>query len=388
MQRNAMLMYTSCGWFFDDISGIEAIQIMRYAARSIQLARELTGVDLEPEFIKKLEKATSNLQQYENGAKIYQASVKPTVIDLLRVGAHYAISSLFDGTKKNIYAYQILDDEMERSQNGQLKIALGRATIKSEITLEEERVSFAVLHLGDHNVNGGIRQYQNEQAYQQMVQEIKAAFNQANVADIIRLIDKHFQTNSYSLWYLFKDEQRKVIQKILQPNLERAEQSIAQIYSENYNLMNFIRTLNIPIAQPLSVIIEQAINQKLKKIFSQDLIDLEDLENVIREFKNWSINIDQDTLAFKINNWINTALENIKKRPEDVKQIQYVSSVLEKVNDLDIQVHPWKAQNLYFVLKQEILPGFQEKANLKDKKAQNWLEEFKKLGRLLNIGIS
>lgn len=388
MQRNAMLMYTSCGWFFDDLSGIETIQVIRYAARSIQLARELTGLDLEPEFIKRLEKAPSNLQQYQNGANIYQAFVKPAVIDLLRVGAHYAISSLFDGTQKNIYAYQILDDEMERSQNGQLKIALGRATIASEITLEEERVSFAVLHLGDHNVNGGIRQHQNEQAYQEMVREIKAAFNQANVADIIRLMDKYFQTNSYSLWHLFKDEQRQVIQKILQPNLERAEQSLTQIYNDNYNLMNFLRSLNIPIPQPLSAIIEQAINQKLKKIFSQDLIELEDLENVIREVKNWSVNIDRETLAFKISNWINTALEKIKKQPEDINQIQYVSSVLEKVNSFEIQLHPWKAQNLYFVLKQEVMPGYQEKANLKDKKAQSWLDEFKKLGRLLKIGIS
>lgn len=55
MSRNAMLMFTSCGWFFDDISGLEATQIMTYAARVVQLAREVSGRDLETDFLALLE---------------------------------------------------------------------------------------------------------------------------------------------------------------------------------------------------------------------------------------------------------------------------------------------------------------------------------------------
>src|SRR6202789_2015691 len=43
MQRHAQLMYTSCGWFFDDISGIETVQVIAYAARALQLAQNLFG---------------------------------------------------------------------------------------------------------------------------------------------------------------------------------------------------------------------------------------------------------------------------------------------------------------------------------------------------------
>ena len=57
MQRNGMLMYTGCGWFFEDISGIESVQVMRYACRAMQLAREVAGAEFEPEFIHILEKA-------------------------------------------------------------------------------------------------------------------------------------------------------------------------------------------------------------------------------------------------------------------------------------------------------------------------------------------
>ncbi len=75
MEKNGMLIYTSCGWFFDEISGIEAVQVMRYAARTMELAEEAGRVRLEPEYVRMLEAAPSNL--HENGAEIYELFVKP-----------------------------------------------------------------------------------------------------------------------------------------------------------------------------------------------------------------------------------------------------------------------------------------------------------------------
>jgi alpha-amylase/alpha-mannosidase (GH57 family) len=388
MQRNAMLMYTSCGWFFDEISGIETTQIMQYAARCMQLAKELDKIDLEPEYMKILEQASSNMPRYKNGANIYQLMIRPSVIDLLRVGAHYAISALFDSKQKTIYAYQILDDQMERRENGLLKIAIGQATIKSEVTLQEDKISFAVLHLGDQNVNGGVRNYMDKHAYQEMNQEINTAFDEANVADIIRLMDKHFGTNSYSLWHLFKDEQRNVIQKILQPNLEQTERTIAQIYTENCTIMNFLKQLNIPIPQSLFVITEQAINQEVKRLFSQELINLEKLKDLIQEIQHWPITIDHTTLAFEISGWVNQALEELRKQPDDISQIQEIASALNQLKEIDIQLNLWKSQNIYFLMKQELVPSFQEKAEQGNKNAGSWLENFKELGVMLNIGVS
>lgn len=387
MQRNAMLMYTSCGWFFDEISGIETTQVMQYAARCIQLAKQLSEIDLEPEYMKILEQAPSNIPRYENGANIYQLMIRPSVIDLLRVGAHYAISALFDGKQKTIYAYQILQDQMQRRENGQLKITIGQATIKSEVTLEEDKISFAVLHLGDHNVNGGVRSYMDEHAYQEMDQKISTAFDQANVADIIRLMDKHFGTNSYSLWYLFKDEQRNVIQKILQPNLEQTERTIAQIYTENCTIMNFLKQLNIPIPQSLFVITEQAINQEAKRFFSQELINLDKLKDLIQEIQHWPITIDHTTLAFEIRGWVNQALEELSKQPDDISRIQEIASVLNQLKEIDIHLNLWKAQNIYFQIKQEVIPSYKKKADQGDKNAESWLEQFKKLGVILSIGV-
>src|SRR5205085_10378885 len=108
MQRHAMLMYTSCGWFFDELSGLETVEVIHYAGRALRLAEECSGESIEAEFVQHLAAAKSNLAEHADGARIYEKWVKPAVVDIPRVAGHYAISSLFEnyGDKTRIYCYE------------------------------------------------------------------------------------------------------------------------------------------------------------------------------------------------------------------------------------------------------------------------------------------
>ncbi|MBT6408870.1 MAG: DUF3536 domain-containing protein [Nitrospina sp.] len=81
LQRHAMLMYTSCGWFFNDISGIETEQILLYAGKAIQLAEELSGDALEPRFLELLEPAESNIPEKGNGSQVYKNVIEKARMD-------------------------------------------------------------------------------------------------------------------------------------------------------------------------------------------------------------------------------------------------------------------------------------------------------------------
>src|SRR5262249_37267355 len=80
LQRNAMLMYTSCGWFFDELSGIETVQVLQYAARALQLAEQAFGRSIEPRFLERLEAAKSNLPEHGDGRRIYEKFVRPAMV--------------------------------------------------------------------------------------------------------------------------------------------------------------------------------------------------------------------------------------------------------------------------------------------------------------------
>src|SRR5204862_5531127 len=91
MQRHAMLMYTSCGWFFDELSGMETTQVIQYAARTLQLYEDIFGESIEPIFLDRLAAAKSNIPEHQNCRVIYEKFVKPAIVDRKKVAANYGL---------------------------------------------------------------------------------------------------------------------------------------------------------------------------------------------------------------------------------------------------------------------------------------------------------
>ncbi len=164
MQRHAQLMYTSCGWFFDDIGGIETVQIIAYAARVLQLAKELFGEQAAAAgavFYGRLAEARSNDETLGDGAQIYRACVKTKHLRLEQVAAHYAISSVFTpfSEETELYCFRVRRISYETYSSGRGRLALGRAHIESAITGIDDTFSFAVLHFGDQNITAAVKPY-------------------------------------------------------------------------------------------------------------------------------------------------------------------------------------------------------------------------------------
>jgi hypothetical protein len=77
LQRHAMLMYTSCGWFFNDLAGLETEQILAYAGRVVELAEQLFETPVEGSFLGFLERARSNAPERGTGRDLYERRVRP-----------------------------------------------------------------------------------------------------------------------------------------------------------------------------------------------------------------------------------------------------------------------------------------------------------------------
>jgi len=218
LQRYLMLMYTSCGWFFDEVSGIETVQVIQYAGRALQLAGQLFAEDMATPFLDLLAQARSNIPEQGDGRSIYERYVQPAMVDLQKVGAHYAVSSVFEeyGQNTRIYCYDVARMEYRTSRQGKLRAVLGQASVTSEITRESDQITFGVLHLADHSVLGGVRQIQGDMAYRTLDLELDKALASGDLAELVRLIEKNFTSGTYTLRLLFRDEQRKILGIILE----------------------------------------------------------------------------------------------------------------------------------------------------------------------------
>lgn len=387
MQRNSMLGFTSCGWFFDDISGIEAVQVMQYAARAIQLAREAGGEDYEPEYIKILERAPSNVPKFKNGAEVYKKLVQTAVLELIRVGVHYAVSSLFEEYPETIKigAYTSSSDIYDLTDSGREKLAVGKARLSSEITWEEENISFAVLHFGDHNLIGGARKFTDEHSFSSLHEEIKEAFTKGDIPEVIRLMDKHFGTHNYSLWHLFKDEKRKVLNQVLDSTREEMETSFRQIYENQYSVMQALRENRVPLPKAFSTTVEFILNTDFRRLMEEEKFDLERLQKLVEEFKKWDLQPDRTLLSFITSKKIDRLMEEVSENPKDLSLWKTVSDLLEILRDFPLDLDLWKSQNIYFKVCQQLGDEMEKRSHESDEDAKKWMDCLSKMGEYLRV---
>ncbi|MBL0226833.1 MAG: DUF3536 domain-containing protein [Geobacteraceae bacterium] len=386
MQRHAMLMFTSCGWFFDELSGLETVQILQYAGRAIQLAERNGTQGIEGFFLEQLALSGSNLPEKGNGAEIYAKFVKPVMIDLIKVGAHYAVSSVFEeyGEETGIFSYRVYREDFVVFHSGQMKLAIGRVFVRSAITRKADRISFCTLYFGGHALNCGVRSFLGEEAYRTMKQEVADAFNASDLAAIIRLLDTHFGMHNYSLRNLFRDEQRHILQLIIAGTLQEFEDKFTHLYENNRGLMGFLRETGMPVPHRFITTAETALNLRLKKMFTSDTVDMDSLREVVSEFNDWDVPVDTVALEFIIRHRLEEVMSSLLADPENTRILNDLLVLVEAVTSLPLAINLWQIQNMYWDLLHLRAAGFRPGTERADSHGTAaWNESIRKLGELL-----
>ncbi|HTL18975.1 MAG TPA: DUF3536 domain-containing protein [Patescibacteria group bacterium] len=387
LQRHAMLMYTSCGWFFDELSGIETVQVIQYAARALQLSREVFTKDLEPEFLNRLENAKSNIPEHRDGRLIYEKFVKPAMIDWPKVEAHYAISSLFQqyGEKTRIFSFSFEDQDRQLLNAGKTKLGVGNTRIRSEITQETEQLAYGVLYLGEHNFTGAVRHFESKEEYETMFREIKAAFDAADYPETIRLMDRHFGGTPCSLKSLFKDEQRRILNEILSSTQEDLESRFRLITERYTPLMRFLQSVGAPLPPGLEAAHEYVLHEDIRHRIQSDPVDLDQLRNLIQEARTRNGHVLDAGLSFVVKNRLEALMNELAAHPEDVERMIALDQLAQLVVPLPLGLNLWKVQNTYWGLLQTVAPEMQARAESGDEAAQAWTKQFLTLGCTLGF---
>ncbi|HZX94018.1 MAG TPA: DUF3536 domain-containing protein [Myxococcales bacterium] len=263
MQRQAMLMYTSCGWFFSEVSGLETVQILKYAARALQLAREACGAELEAPFKAALEQAPSNLPERLNARRVYEQEVQPSIASLETVAAHYAIAGLVEDfpRRARIFCHEVQTSFRRREDAGTAALSLARIEVRSLITQEQVDLTTSVLHFSGADFRCGVRPY-DAARFSRTAELLFDAFNRLSLAQVLREVDREFPSRDYSLRDLFLDERREVAGRLLRETMARYESDYLQIYDANRRLIEFLREIDSPVPRPLQVAADVAVTHE------------------------------------------------------------------------------------------------------------------------------
>ncbi|HYG62638.1 MAG TPA: DUF3536 domain-containing protein [Thermoanaerobaculia bacterium] len=385
MQRHAMLMYTSCGWFFNDLAGIETVQILRYAGRAVQIA----GNGVEAEFLRRLERARSNSPAAGSGRDLYEKHVRPAMIDLPQVAAHYAVTSLFRDSPNpdRVYCYSVERESGRVFRAGRSRLALGKVRITSDLTGKSARLSFGVVHFGDHNLSAGVRDTDDNGAYDHLVEEAGGAFEHGDLAQVVRLLDRYFGDVPYSLKSLFRDEQRRVLDLVLASTLEEAEDEFRDVYRHHAPLMRFLESLDNPLPNAFRAAAELVLNSDLRRSIGEVPMDLEEIRRLLAEARSLGVELDVKGLSYELEKALEAEVERLHESPVEPGLLERVEGAVSLARSAPFQLDLWQVQNRCYEMLQAVYPDKRSEAEAGDEAGEEWVRRFRALAEELRIQV-
>jgi alpha-amylase/alpha-mannosidase (GH57 family) len=415
MQRHSLFMFTSCGWFFEELSRPEGTQILRYAARALELAGDIGGVQLEKGFLKRLSLAPSNVEQFKHGGEVYRQLVLTAQIGFKQVAAHYAITSLFnhhngavptqesrkylEGHQKRVYCYTAdqLDYQMQRM--GSLTMAVGHLKLVSEITWESENLVFAVLHLGGWDFHCCIQQFTGRRDYGHLKENLLASLQQASAAHAIVMMTKMFGEQAFSLQNLFAEERHRIMRLLSQETLTRLDQLYTQTYRENYGVIMAFHRDGLTVPQELQVAAEIALGYRCLTILrslEQDINDPQlsyshvlQLQAIATEAKHLRCQLKIPEGKQILEQLIMRLLWQLLHESTgyiDITRLEKLEKLLDVGNDLNLDISLDKCQELYFsCLQSQIIPQYLNHLNGQGEATQ--YHQLLKIGEKLGIDV-
>ncbi|MBF0254159.1 MAG: DUF3536 domain-containing protein [Candidatus Omnitrophica bacterium] len=255
-QRNAMLMYTSCAWFFTELSGIETQQVIQYAARLIQLHLEVAGVNLEGPFLERLAAVPGNLPGLANARLVYEKLVKPRIASFEHVVCYYAVGALFEpeshhdaGGLLRLSCFDLKALSRRKESRGSLTLSLGRLVLTSRITLHEKVFVFAVVRIGDYDFRCSVREFGDLEEYGRIEKDLFEDLEEARVVELFRKMDFIFGNRYYALNDLLTEDRMNIIGRLSEEAVTKTALSYQDIYDGNRRLLDIYRLSKLVVPE-------------------------------------------------------------------------------------------------------------------------------------------
>jgi hypothetical protein len=273
LQRHRLLMYTSCGWFFDDISGIEAVQVLRYAARVVQLAQALGGdAGLGDELERRLAAAPSNHPGLRDGAGVWRRCVLPSVVDLPRVAAHYAVAGPFEGypDPAEVHAFRIERLEWARVAQAAGALAVGRIRVTARVTGESGEADVAVVHTDAGEARCRVRMGEEAAGHGRARTALFRSWARPGTSGPSPAWAEDFGGLAYGIEAVFLDERRRLLARVAEPALPRGPGPAAGLTAGGRRLLGELEAM----ARPLPTDLLEAASRVLGRAVGAELASL------------------------------------------------------------------------------------------------------------------
>ena len=225
---------------------------------------------------------------------------------------------------------------------------------------------------------------QDLSAFDDLKQKCSAAVTQANLPEVVRLIDSFFGGSPYSLASLFKDDQRRILRFILNATLSEVEDSLVKIYEEHASLLHFLNASGLPKPPALTMAAGFAINAGLRRALEDEPIDLTRVRSLISLAKSDGVVLETHSLRYLTDQHMKRAMVQLHAKPLEHDGLEHALTLARTLRELPFELNLWQAQNIWY---DTLTKSDRFLLELESEAAEAWRAKFLELGRQLSIAV-
>lgn len=355
MARFSILAQTSCGWFFNDISGLESVQVLKYTARTVQMIEELSGKNVERGLLEILGEARSNIPSQGTGADVYRDLVLPASVSTRRLVALYAMTDMFRdyADDHRLFGHHIHRVEKHRYASGPVTLAAGRLQLEVLRTGENSGMTYAVIHFGGHDFHCAVRPFAGGIAeFRQFVESLAQIFDRATITELLRSIDAHFGETYYGLNHLLAEQREAVLDSLFGHLTERFAEMYTRLYRENQRSVNALIDTGLKVPREFRIAAEYTLSRQLNEEIrerkkSRDPADYRRALEIVSEAKHRGYELDVSESSRIFGDMLDDVVRELIQS-KDVAVCQQAGHVVELADLLRISLPLIRAQDMLF----------------------------------------
>jgi alpha-amylase/alpha-mannosidase (GH57 family) len=393
MQRHLQLMYTSCGWFFNDLAGIETLQVLAYAARALELAERALGdvESLRQRFLSILSSARSNRAELGSGLDLWEGDVLARSAGLEDAASHWAVRTVLEGVPGPavFYAWEVDAREECRTSSGLNTLVLGTASVRSRVTLESRSLRWGALRVGELSVTAGVGDAAvGDAAVGDAARgdtagggaaPLAAAVESGDLAAALDMLQEGYARSPRSLRTLWPEERRRALERVSDRALEGTAEAARLLYERRAPLLRALTEAGLPVPRLWEAAASFVLEASLEEILAGPSPDDARVRALIERCSRSGVRLDDARIRRSARASLEAAADRFALEPVAEGRLEALRDTLAAVRALPYEVGLRQVQDRWWEVRQDLEAGAAAPPD------EPWRAEFDRLGGRLGF---
>jgi alpha-amylase/alpha-mannosidase (GH57 family) len=372
MERHALRMFTSCGWFFADMAGLETILILKHAARAIQIAKEFSDQEIEKRFLQVLSTGRSNRLEMGDGFQIYERFAKQKQVSLEQIVNHHVITSLFEsGAKgKRIFSFRVETIDQDCMERDGRSLLLGKVKVVSDVIPEPKDFLFGLTSSKMTLFQNRICEDRGTLAFDTLKQRGASGFDQGE-EKLGETLSSLLGDLIFTIQDVIREERAEIFRKFIHQEIGDLSRNYEEMFERAKPVIETLAGEGGEIPYEIQVAAEIALSHRLfheveglKRNFRSGIAGGA-IDRIIEESKRYGCRLRKEESLLALNEMLREKMNRLRSaKQSDLRAreelVQEIITLLDSAKKWDFVLDLWEAQDLMDWILDECLKSLEE----------------------------